>query len=345
MPGFRFMSSERKTKKSQRRRESNLISLSFHICLVIQLLIFFNFCTKKPTKEDLYLKKELEIGLSEGDENYVFGLIADAKVDSSGNIYVLDIRMNRVAKYDRDGKFILRFGKKGVGPGEFEYPRTIALDSLGRVYVLDFRKVIIFDERGNLIKSFRLDFMGIDIALNEKGNLLILGARNDQLFNVYDREGKYLYSFANLINIPEEFSKFNDARLFRTPLRLWTNRNRIFVVNPYKYEICIYENENLKIKLTRRLPDYIKPEIKEEISGGFNAVVSGNFIFEKNNTIFVFYNGEKASWLDVFEDGKLIISTKVKGTLSAMDNEGKFYFIESADYPKIVRYSETHLRQ
>ena len=116
-------------------------------------------------------------------------------------------------------------------------------------------------------------------------------------------------------------------------------------MNPYKYEICIYENENLKIKLTRRLPDYIKPEIKEEISGGFNAVVSGNFIFEKNNKIFVFYNGEKASWLNVFEDGKLTISTKVKGTLSAMDNEGKFYFIESEDYPKIVRYSETHLRQ
>jgi len=27
-----------------------------------------------------------------------------------------------------------------------------------------------------------------------------------------------------------------------------------------------------------------------------------------------------------------------------MDNKGKFYFIESEDYPKIVRYSETHLR-
>ena len=173
--------------------------------------------------------------------------------------------------------------------------------------------------------------------MNERSAKLFLRPRNLFIYKNFKK--------STVENQPEEFSKYKDASLFRTPLRLWTNRNRIFVMNPYKYEICIYENENLKIKLTRRLPDYIKPEIKEEISGGFNAVVSGNFIFEKNNTIFVFYNGEKASWLDVLEDGKLIISTKVKGTLSAMDNEGKFYFIESEDYPKIVRYSETHLRQ
>ena len=338
--GIYIVSSERNTKKSQRRRKRNILSLFCQICLIIQLMVFLDFCAQKPGEKGFSLKKELEIGLLEGDEDYIFGLIADVKLDSLGNIFILDVKMNRVVKYDQDGKSILRFGEQGVGPGEFEDPRAIALDSSGRVYVLDFRKVIIFDEGGSLIKSFSFDFMGVDIALNDKGNLIILGARDNQLFNVYDREGKYLYSFGNLVNIPEEFSKLKGAGLFRTPLRLWAYGKKIFVMNPYKYEIWLYENEKLKSKLTRRLPDYIKPELKEVVPGGFSAVVSGNFIFEKNNTIYVYYNGKKASWLDIFKDGKLIMSEEVKGILSAMDDKGKFYFVESEDYSKICRYSE-----
>lgn len=334
------MACERSTQKTQRSRKRNILALFCQICIVVQLLVFLGFCDQKPGKKDFSLKKELEIGLLEGDEDYIFGLIADVKIDSLGNIFVLDAKMNRVVKYDRDGKFILRFGEKGVGPGEFEYPRAIALDSSGRVYVLDFRRVILFDDGGSFVKSFSIDFMGIDIALNDKGNLLILGARDNQLFNVYGREGKYLYSFGNLVDIPEEYSKFKNASLFRTPLRLWANGNKIFVMNPYKYEIWLYENEKLKSKLTRRSPDYIKPKFKEDVPGGFSAVVSGNFIFEKNNTMYVYYNGKKASWLDVFVDGKLTISKEVKGILSAMDDKGKFYFIESKDYSTICRYSE-----
>ena len=311
------------------------------ICLMIQLAAFLGSCAQKPGGKDFSLKKELEIGLPEGDKDYIFGLIADVKIDSSGNIFVLDVKMNTVAEYDRDGKIILRFGEKGVGPGEFENPRAIALDSSGRVYVLDYRKVIVFDAGGRSIKSFSLDFMGIDIALDGKGNLLILGARNNRLFNVYDREGRYLRSFGNLVDIPEEFSKFKNVPVFRTPLRLWADGNRIFVMNPYQYEIRLYENEKLKSKLTRKSADYIKPEIKEEAAGGLSVVVSGNFIFEKNRTMYVYYNGKKTSWLDVFEDGKFILSKEVKGTLAAMDGQGKFYFIENEDYSKICRYSES----
>jgi hypothetical protein len=335
------MSSIQKAEKNQQESKRNFFSLFGRIFLIAQLLIFLGSCIQESLKKQgLYLKKELEIGLLEGDENYIFGLIADVKIDSFENIYILDKRMNRVVIYDRDGEFRLKFGSKGMGPGEFEDPRAIALDSSDKVYLLDFGKVTIFDEKGGFVKSFGLDFMGVDIGVNDKGNLLILGARNDQLLNVYDREGKYLYSFGNLVVIPEEFSKLKDASLFRTPLRLWTKGNKIFVMNPYKFEICLYENESLKSKLTRRSPDYIKPEFKEEIPGGFSAVVSGNFICEMKNKVYVYYNGKKASWLDVFKYGKLIKSMEVKGVLAAIDNEGKFYFIEGENYPRIVRYSE-----
>jgi len=114
-------------------------------------------------------------------------------------------------------------------------------------------------------------------------------------------------------------------------------------MNPYEYEIYIYEDEKQIDTLTRRSADYLKPEIREDIPGGFSGVVSGNFIFESDHKIFVFYDGKRASWLDVFEDRKMAASVQVKGSLFAIDHQGKFYFIENTDYPKIVRYSASGL--
>jgi len=39
--------------------------------------------------------------------------------------------------YGLDGKTITQFGSRGFGPGQFNYPNDIALDSRGRIYVTD----------------------------------------------------------------------------------------------------------------------------------------------------------------------------------------------------------------
>ncbi len=53
----------------------------------------------------------------------------------NGDIFVADghgAETNaRVVKFTKDGKFIKAWGKKGTGPGEFDMPHTIAIDSAG----------------------------------------------------------------------------------------------------------------------------------------------------------------------------------------------------------------------
>jgi hypothetical protein len=44
---------------------------------------------------------------------------------------------NRIVKFDKNGKFLKTWGKKGTGPGEFDVPHAIAIDSKGRVFVAD----------------------------------------------------------------------------------------------------------------------------------------------------------------------------------------------------------------
>ena len=60
---------------------------------------------------------------------------------------------NRVTKYAADGTFLLSWGETGSGPGEFNVPHTIALDSQGRLFVGDRanNRIQIFDQQGTLL--------------------------------------------------------------------------------------------------------------------------------------------------------------------------------------------------
>jgi DNA-binding beta-propeller fold protein YncE len=80
----------------------------------------------------------------------------DVAWDAAGNIFVADGLSNaRVAKFDKDGKFVKSWGKKGTGNGEFANVRSIAVDAQGNVYAADGgnKRVQVFDNDGNFKSS------------------------------------------------------------------------------------------------------------------------------------------------------------------------------------------------
>ena len=75
----------------------------------------------------------------------------------NGDLFVTDGHVNsRVVKYTKDGKFIKAWGKKGNGPGEFNLPHAVAIDSRGRVFVADRsnNRIQIFDQDGNFLDQW-----------------------------------------------------------------------------------------------------------------------------------------------------------------------------------------------
>lgn len=64
----------------------------------------------------------------------------DVVTASNGDVYVAEGHGGdnaRIVVFDRSGKYLREFGKKGSGPGEFDQPHGLAFDSKGRMFVAD----------------------------------------------------------------------------------------------------------------------------------------------------------------------------------------------------------------
>jgi len=92
-----------------------------------------------------------------GDGPYTFNGISDVAVAENGDIFIVDGHFNdRVVKYAPDGTFVMQWGELGTGPGEFDEPHSISIDSRGRVFVADRgnSRVQIFDQQGTFIDAW-----------------------------------------------------------------------------------------------------------------------------------------------------------------------------------------------
>lgn len=92
-----------------------------------------------------------------GEDERHFNKPTDVAVTPEGDIFVSDgYGNNRVVHFDRNGKFVKAWGRKGRGPGEFNLPHGIGVDSRGRLYVADRNnaRIQVFDQSGKFLDSW-----------------------------------------------------------------------------------------------------------------------------------------------------------------------------------------------
>jgi sugar lactone lactonase YvrE len=116
-------------------------------------------------------------------------------VAPNGDIYIADGHgtgtNDRIVKFSKDGKLITAWGKHGKGPGEFDTPHGIALDSAGRVYVGDRanNRIQIFDPDGKFIAEWKQFGRPSDVAIGKDDMIYVADSQSDEKTNPGFKQG------------------------------------------------------------------------------------------------------------------------------------------------------------
>lgn len=126
------------------------------------------------------------------------------KTSGNGDILVLDWGDKTIKRYNKDGQFLMVYGKgTGRGPGEFVNPTDFVVSENGDVWVTDpvSGLVSIFGADGALHRTFRPQKPASRIVVVGRGKCILMIAR-ETLFALYGEDGKEIRSFGTLL--PEQ---------------------------------------------------------------------------------------------------------------------------------------------
>jgi DNA-binding beta-propeller fold protein YncE len=165
------------------------------------------------------------------------GIAVDAP---HGRLYVVDTLDNRVVVMSLDGQVISRFGQRGTGPGDFNYPTFIAVAPDGSLWVTDslnFR-VEHFSADGRFLSAFGRagtipgNFARAKgISVDTQGRVYVVEGLNDRV-QVYDPQGKLLFIFG---------SSGGGSGQFFLPTGIALDRqNRIYVADSYNRRVEMF---------------------------------------------------------------------------------------------------------
>lgn len=119
----------------------------------------------------LELEKIREIGGLEAENDEVaFYMPLDMALDAQGNLYVLDTGNHRIQKFSPEADFLGTIGRKGQGPGEFNFPGSLDIDEQGNLIVASnfIKRIQVLDAAGK-------EILGITITGDFSANLRVFG--------------------------------------------------------------------------------------------------------------------------------------------------------------------------
>ena len=144
----------------------------------------------------------LRLGAFESPPEQVFGQVRDVVITSDGSLIVLDFLSKDIRLFDSDGVLLVRTGRAGRGPGEFDWPQSLELLTPDSLLVFDVgnRRLSVYEitpEELRLSRSITLPAIFRDLCVME-GRIILTGNWQGHAVHEFDRDGQHVRSFGPL---------------------------------------------------------------------------------------------------------------------------------------------------
>ena len=159
---------------------------------------------------------------------------------AANRLYLTDTLRHKVYVLDPQGKIEREWGKRGSGPGEFNFPTAVAV-AAGRVFVLDAMnfRVQVFTPTGDYLASFGSPanepggfFRPKGLAIDAQNELVFVVDAMFEVVQAFTFDGRLVMAFGHPGSGPGEF---------RLPAGIWIQPDgSILVADSYNRRIQIF---------------------------------------------------------------------------------------------------------
>lgn len=307
-------------------------------------------------------KQDLAIG-GEESADYVFATISSVAVSDDGTIIVFDQKDMNIKVFDRDGKFLRKFGRAGEGPGELSTPISIYCTDRDEVVVVDTsRRLTFFKLSGEFVRTL------------SAGSLFLMDARPDSagnffVFLIFDEEANGRYELRKVDAGLKDLFVVESSPLSNTerdgfnpffPVLRWAllSGDRVVCGWAEKYEFRIHDAAGRIVRKIQMDPDPVpisKADIDERMKGARQALLQNMkipkhypafryFVTDDEDRIYVLTwerpPDRKGFYFDVFDrEGRYIVRTVLPAAMPLI-RKGRLYAAEETaeGFPVLKRY-------
>lgn len=217
-------------------------------------------------KANVTIIQELQIGELDGPEEFLFDYVSDVAVNSKGDVYVADRRLNEIRKFNKNGEYLLTLGRRGQGPGEFQSVGIVSVNSHDELIAFDnrLRRISIFSDKGELTRTTKELIKDSWIApfkiFSTDDTYVVFGQLDNslKLFHEFDQDWNITESYIDYEFIDNK--EFEEIQLLFDPDNCFFQNNGDILYTKYFYDnqILIYNKKRL-VKIISRESDIKKP--------------------------------------------------------------------------------------
>ncbi len=160
---------------------------------------------------------------------------------SGEKLFVSDASSHSILVFDLQGKYLTKFGTRGVSPGRFNFPTHLAAGPEGRIYVTDCmnHRIQVFAPNGRYQGTIGGPGDGSGrfnrpkgVAVDTFGHVYVVDALFDNI-QIFDRDGRFLLHLGAAGSGPGEFWLPSGIAI--------DGNNRIYVSDSYNRRIQVFQ--------------------------------------------------------------------------------------------------------